>query len=372
MLDQIAIVRSATFGDRLRAWFSRWSTSTTAMLTIGLTLCVGGLDYVTGPHISLSEFYLLPLAMAAWLVGVRFALAIAGLSVTLWFGSMVLGGQFDLANVNLLSWSLAQLISYVAVVILLTRLRLLQMHLEERVRERAQQLTTEIQERERLQLELLGISELEQRRIGQDLHDGLCQHLAGTALSCQALHEELAGSGFAEATSAQKIVELIEEGVVLSRQSAKGLHPANLDGEGLMVELEEFAHSTSRLFGVNCRFECDSPVFVSNIAAAENMYRIAQEAVRNAVKHSAAKTIRISLTTVEDGLELKIEDDGTGIPPRAAGKGMGLRIMPFRAHVIGANFSVRQREGGGTLIICKLPIDRETRQLEDEYSHVQG
>jgi signal transduction histidine kinase len=113
-------------------------------------------------------------------------------------------------------------------------------------------------------------------------------------------------------------------------------------------------------------------VFVSNIAAAENMYRIAQEAVRNAVKHSAAKTIRISLTTVEDGLELKIEDDGTGIPPRAAGKGMGLRIMPFRAHVIGANFSVRQREGGGTLIICKLPIDRETRQLEDEYSHVQG
>ncbi len=351
-------------------FLNRRSKSTIAALAVLLTFGVGCLDYATGPHVSFSEFYLLPLALAAWWVGVRFALFIAVLSVALWVAPNAVNTGFEHVNTSIVSWAVAQLISFAVVVAVLTRLRILQSTLEQRAIERAEQLTREVRERQRLQHDLLDISEKEQRRIGQDLHDGLCQHLAGTALTCQALREELAMNGHEEAATAQKIVDLIEEGVILSRQSAKGLHPTEMGGEGLMVELEEFAAATSRLFDVPCRFDCDSPVLIANREAGEHMYRIAQEAVRNAVKHARARTIVISLNTLEDGLELKVEDDGIGFSPKThmAATGMGLRIMPYRAHIIGAQFAVRLREGGGTAVICKLPVELETEGPKHEYA----
>jgi signal transduction histidine kinase len=260
-------------------------------------------------------------------------------------------------------------VSDLIVLFVVTRLRELQASLERRVSERAAALTREISERERVQEELLRVGEREQRRIGQDLHDGLCQHLAATALNCQLLHEELAEQGVPGAGRAQHIVDLIENSIRLSRQSARGLDPVAMDAEGLMLALEEVATTTTELFRVRCRFECESPVLIHDAEVAENLFRIAQEAVRNAAAHSRATSIAILLETTENGLELRVEVNGCGLGRAAAESGgMGLRIMPQRARLIGARFSVSARPGGGTTVICVLPQQTESEGEQREHA----
>ncbi|HEY2445465.1 MAG TPA: sensor histidine kinase [Rhizomicrobium sp.] len=328
------------------------------VVAILLALCIGVFDYLTGTHISLSAFYLLPVSLAAWFIGARFGLLIAGLCVAVWMLGGIGAGDEDFADAFLLTWNgTVQLMSFVVVVFVLARLRSLNQVLESRVRERASALTREIAERERLQHLLLDASEQEQRRIGQDLHDGLGQHLAGTAIAGQVLREKLERQRLREAADAKKVVELIEEGVSLTRRSVKGLHPVAMDAEGLMLALEEFAATSGRLFEVNCRFVCESPVLVHSAATAEHLFRIAQEATRNAIQHGCAKEIVIELNTFEEGHELRIEDDGSGIAPSLSSTGgMGLRIMAHRAQLIGASFEVNQRTGGGTIVTCRLPV----------------
>jgi signal transduction histidine kinase len=328
-----------------------------------LTVFIGIFDYATGAQISLSAFYLIPVTIAAWYVGFAFALVIAAACVGVWATGNVVGGDDEFATPFLVTWNCTvQFASYFVVVVAVTRIHSLQKSLEERVRERAAALTREVRERELLQRELLQVSEREQRRIGQDLHDGLCQHLAGTAMAGQVLREKLARQRLSEAADAQRVVELIQEGVVLSRSSAKGLHPVEFDAGGLMLALEELADTTSKLFKVACRFECESPVLVRDREAAEHMYRIVQEAVRNAISHGRAANIAIRLEAVEDGQELRIEDDGRGMPAAPSREGMGLRIMQNRALVIGGRFRIDRREGGGTIVCCSLPYGAETEE----------
>jgi signal transduction histidine kinase len=332
------------------------SKSVIAVLAVLLTFLVGYLDFATGPGISMSAYYLLPLALAAWYVGPRFAVAIMVLGIAVWIPANVYNGDPDLGPPAVIAWNATvQLVSDVIVVFTVTKLRALQAGLESRVRDRAAALTREISERERAQEELLEVSEREQRRIGRDLHDGVCQHLAATALSCQLLREELAEQGSPGAARAQKIVELIEESIRLSRQSARGLDPMVMDAEGLMVALEEMAASTTQLFRIRCTFECDSPVLIHNPGVADHLFRIAQEAVRNAVAHARASHIAIRLESDEKGLELRIEDDGVGLRLNEFRAGMGLRIMPQRARLIGASFRAGPRPEGGTAVVCLLP-----------------
>jgi len=336
-----------------------------------LTLIVGYIDYVTGPGISMSAYYLLPLALAAWYVGWRFSTAIVVLGVVVWIAANISNGDPNFHNFPVLAWNATvQVVSDAIVVFVVTRLRELNVSLEARVRERAAAVTKEVVERERVQEDLLNVSEREQRRIGRDLHDGLCQHLAATALTCQLLREELAEQGSASAARAQKVVELIEKSIRLSRQSARGLDPVAMDAEGLMSALEEMAATTTDLFRVRCTFECESPVLVHDSAMTEHLFRIAQEAVRNAVTHSHASHIAVTLETTENGLELRVEDDGMGFEPgkntKDTKKGMGLRTMPLRAKLIGATFRATSSPGAGTIITCVLPVAKQPtrRQLE--------
>jgi signal transduction histidine kinase len=327
-----------------------------AAASILLALCFGEFDYVTGTHVSLSAFYLLPVSLAAWFLGIWFGLAIAVLCVGVWIAGNIAAGDTSFSDPFLAAWNGAvQLCSFVVVVFVLTKLRDLNRDLELRVRERAAALTREIAERERLQHLLLEASEQEQRRIGQDLHDGLGQHLAGTAIAGQVLREKLEKRHMQEAGDARKVVELIEEGVSLTRRSAKGLHPVDLTAEGLMFALEEFAATSARLFDVNCRFVCETPVLIHSATMAEHLFRIAQEATRNAIQHGGARNIVIELNALEDGHELRIEDDGVGMAstPTSTG-GMGLRIMAHRAHMIGATFGMAARAEGGTAVVCRF------------------
>jgi signal transduction histidine kinase len=123
-----------------------------------------------------------------------------------------------------------------------------------------------------------------------------------------------------------------------------------------MEALEDFAASTNDLFRISCRFECPLPVLINDIQVAQHLYRIAQEAVGNAIKHGRARNIEIRLEAHKGGKRLCIIDDGTGRPPFSPdGKGMGLRIMSYRADRIGAMFGIRRRDPVGTIVICFLP-----------------
>jgi signal transduction histidine kinase len=324
---------------------------------------IGFSDYLTGTHMSFSAFYLVPVSVGAWFVGSAFGLFIAALCVTVWAWGNVIAGDANFANPFLTAWNGSiQLASFSVVVFVLGQLRNLTRDLERRVRERAAALTKEIAERERLQNLLLQASEKEQRRIGQDLHDGLGQHLAGTAIAGQVLREKLERRRIEEAKDAEKVVQLIEEGVSLTRRSAKGLYPVDMQAEGLMLAIDEFALTTTRLFDVNCRFVCESPVLVHSAVVAEHIFRIAQEATRNAIQHGNAHNIDIELNTLEEGYELRIADDGSGLPSTLPSDGgLGLRIMAHRAQTIGADFQVTSRAEGGTIVACRLPATIEEK-----------
>jgi signal transduction histidine kinase len=344
--------------DRWVQRIEQLSKSVLCAFVLLLTAFIGFFDFIAGIDVSLSAFYLLPVAIAARFVGPAFALVVSALSVAAWIGGdlIINPGFWDGFT---LSWNIViQFTSYAVVVMLITNLRNLRGALEIRVRQRAQALTREIAERERLERELLYVSEREQRRIGQDLHDGLCQHLAGTALAAQVVSDKIAGRKPIDVRDAANVVELIEEGIQLARGMAKGLNPVEMNADGLMQSLQEFSGTASEMFRVSVRFECDSPVLIRDESVAEHLYRIAQEAVGNAIKHGKANTIVIQLSAVEEGFLLRIQDDGAGIPdPLPANSGMGLRIMANRSHVIGASFSARADSAeGGTVVTCLIPF----------------
>ena len=320
-----------------------------------IVLVIGLVDFWTGHEISFSVFYLLGVALAVWLVGCGFGIVISVLSVVVWLaGDFASGARF--ASPLIPIWNALILLAfYLVVVWLLHRLRTFQEELAEQVRDRTAALTEEMAERERLERELLEISEREQRRIGQDLHDGLCQHLTGTTLAGQVLEEKLAAQNLPEARDAHQLVALVEDGIHLSRRLAKGLYPVEVEADGLMLALDEYAAITSELFKTRCRFECDLPVLIHDAATAGHLYRMAQEAVRNAIKHGKAKNILIRLEASEEGLLLSIKDDGCGLPKSLPkDRGMGLRIMAHRAAMIGGRFSALADPTGGTLISCAL------------------
>jgi PAS domain S-box-containing protein len=214
----------------------------------------------------------------------------------------------------------------------------------------------DISERKRLEKMILEISETERRRIGQDLHDGLGQHLTGVAFMGKVLADRLAESSAVDAAEAAKIVKLVNESIKMTRELARGLLPVVSEAHGLVFALEHYASEVSELFHVACHLECDDPIVVHDEALADHLHRLAQEAVTNAVKHGHAKSITIELAAVKGGGVLTIRDDGCGfdVVPRSE-SGLGLRIMSYRAKMIGGSLSV-QSSLGGTVVRCSFPI----------------
>jgi two-component system, NarL family, sensor histidine kinase NreB len=213
---------------------------------------------------------------------------------------------------------------------------------------------TDITEHKRLEQEVLQISEMEQRRIGQDLHDGICQQLAGIEFKLQALTENLPDKGQADRVGL--IAAHVRDAIAQTRSLARGLSPVVLESEGLMFALTKLAEDTGKLFDAQCRFKNEGPVLIHNHDAATHLYRIAQEAVTNAIKHGKARYIEIRLAAEPERVVLTIEDNGTGLAPGAeGGKGMGLHIMKYRAGMIGAQVLLQTQPAGGTAVICFLP-----------------
>src|SRR5256885_8222533 len=249
-------------------------------------------------------------------------------------------------------------ISYGLFAAVLSKLRILVGELDRRVQERTAALQREMAERQRLDREIAQVADRERRRLGQDLHDRLGQHLTGTALAAQVLKEKLGTKSAPEAAEAEKLVRYVEEGIDLTRNLARGFFSPELEADGLSVALEGLAENISERFTVNCIFHGGDSILVRDSAVATQLYRIAQEAVTNAAKHAAAENIDIRVTVNGSELALTITDDGVGIPDKLPdSKGLGLRLMRHGAALIGATLSV-QRHGGrnGTAAICKLRI----------------
>ena len=337
-------------------WPARCSRATILAISGLLLLLIGLADYLITWEISLAIVYVYPIAIAAWYVGAGWAYAFSLVSIVLFTAGDVAQGQ-PYSSWLIPEWNaFIRLALYAVVIQLLTHIRSLTEDLEIRVFQRTSDLRKEIGARERLERELLEVGARERRRLGFDLHDGLCQHLTGTALAVHVLKEKLASRGMPEAKEAAKAVDLIEDGIMLSRKMAKGLQPVEMHAGGLMQALQEFAASTTDLFKVNCKFECESPILVADVSTADHLYHIAREATGNGIKHGHARNVVITLEAHEDGSLLTITDDGKGIPmPLPKNGGMGLTIMAQRAKLIGATFDIRRNEPGGTLISCCLP-----------------
>ncbi|HEY3861911.1 MAG TPA: sensor histidine kinase [Verrucomicrobiae bacterium] len=323
-------------------------------LSLGIVAVVGFFDYFTGFELNFFAFYLIPVILGVWTAGWGFGIFVSALCVVVSVaGDKIAGARYSSPLVPV--WNTAIYLTFFLVVVwIVARLRSLQLDLEERVRQRTAALNNEMQERMRLEEEILSISEREQQRLGRDLHDSLCQHLTGVALAGEVLSEQLAAQAKPEAKAVDHIVQMVEGAIELTRTLARGLHPIELMGEGFTDALRELAATVTEGLKTLCTFECDKPVEIVEPAVATHLYRIAQEAITNAVKHSNAKSISVRLESEDGGLTLAIADDGRGMPAKIAG-GMGLRTMAYRASVIGASFSVEPRQPAGTCVICKLP-----------------
>ena len=224
---------------------------------------------------------------------------------------------------------------------LLRSLRLTKETLEQRVEERTASLSAELAERRRLEKEILAIGEREQRRIGLDIHDSLCQHLTGTALAEQFLVEKLAARG-APRSRTPPGSGFNRRCHLLSTRLGGGSFPLEADGEDLPGALSELAvhYSTDSMWLAGLLAE---PIDIRDNTVATHLYRIAQEAVHNAIRHGHAQKIGIRLGKSGNGA-LLIHDDGSGIVAgRPMHQGMGLRNMKYRASILGGSLTPRRR-----------------------------
>ncbi|MFZ0038910.1 MAG: PAS domain S-box protein [Candidatus Acidiferrales bacterium] len=220
----------------------------------------------------------------------------------------------------------------------------------------------DVTERQRLQKTILEISSREQRRIGQDLHDGLGQHLTGIAFMSKVLQQKLAESALPESADADKILKLVNAAVSKSRELARGLIPVMSDSHGLMSGLKQLASEVEDLFKISCRFDCDDQVLIGDVNVATHLYHIAQEAVNNAIRHGKATHVIIRLSSFKNACTLTITDDGVGIPdtPSPDG-GMGLHIMRYRASMIAGTLQVGRAPLGGTSVECAFSLKHQDR-----------
>ena len=319
------------------------------LLPVSIISLMGWIDYRTEWELSLFVFYALPIILSVWLIGDMAGVAMSLLCSAIWWFA---NQNFQPYETQLgYAWAmLSRLIFYFVVVFSVTS-----------VRKRQEEDATRIQmleERRQLERDIVTVSEHEQQRIGQDLHDGLCQQLAAIGCAARMLAEDLKMQGVAAACDAEHIEESVHQAVQEARSLARGIFPVHVDQSGLSAALKELAQNTTRLTSVEIEVKESAEVSLEDPGVSMHLYRIAQEAVANAVKHGSPRHILIDLRIARDELTLMIEDDGHGIQPdsKVYSEGMGLRTMRYRAQSLGARLEVCPRLIGGTLVICRLPL----------------
>ena len=314
-----------------------------------LVAFIGWLDYLSGFESSLLIFYLAPIAIGTWFLGIWFGIAIAIFCVTATIVSDLAAGLSGVAIWNCVS----AFVAYLFFIFLLRRWHSLLREMHLRVKERTADLQRELVRRQQLEKEIAVVAEEERSRVGRELHDSLGQHLAGTGLLAETIANHLEKENSSIQPTARKVVRLIDQGIELTREIARGLYSSELDGDGLFSALESLSRSVASN-QVKCEFEhIGKPP--SSKELATQVYWVAREAVANALKHAQPQHVRIHLQTTDDYLRLKVEDDGRGLSQSTRKDGIGLRVMAQRAELAGGTLRV-EKAAHGTVVHCEIPL----------------
>jgi signal transduction histidine kinase len=340
---------SKAFARQPRSWILAEMAS--ALMVIGV------LDFVTTYNFRLLPFYAGPIFVVGWFFGKRLGVATAVVSTVIWWSSNWFNGDPDL-HTWVWAWEIARHAgSFLLVAWTASALRAKSDMAAARI--------ALLEHSRQLEREIINISEESQRRIGQDLHDGVCQVLAALSCSAASLRTDLENRSLpAEANTAAELAHLLQAAVVETRDLARSLVPAHINEVGLGAALEALAQSVTRLHRVNCTFESRGRETPGAEDVSIHLYRIAQEAVSNAIKHGKAKNIRLSLLQAADRWTLRITDDGSGISATPPKSGMGLAVMAYRARVTGGDLALERPAAGGTRVTCTMPAkEREPQDV---------
>ncbi len=333
--------------------FQRQSQTIIVFEMILLVLIVGVIDFVTGYQVNFFMFYGPPIFLTAWFCDKKTALLVALLSGITWWWADFASGHPYLHNWHE-AWEVVMRLGFfIFVAIGSSALRARRDIAEARI--------ALLEHSRRLEKEIVTISERERERIGQDLHDGLCQYLAAIGCAAAALETDLERLQLpAKAELAGEVRALLADAVMQTRNLARGLVPVETSANGLASALEELTVSVSRLARIDCSFEQTHEVNITDEAMATHLFRIAQEAINNAIKHGDAGHINVKLGARGYSISLEIRDDGGGIENSAAsGSGLGLNILQYRAHCVGGHVRIAQLPTGGTLVACIVPQREE-------------
>jgi signal transduction histidine kinase len=376
-----AKVRTTFTSTRWLSWVNAQNPSMLAIFSALIVLAIGVIDFATGPEISFAIFYLLPIIIASWFVSKRAGLLIAALAG-------VLGLVADLSNAGAIDkiavpvWNdSARLCIFVLVVVMLARIRTLQNGLEETVLRRTQQLEVETARGLAMEREVAAVSTREQQRIAHELHDGLGQELGGLAFQAKVLAARLADGGIPHSQEAERLVSLLNQSIARTRSLSNLLDPVGTESGGLRQALSHLVDRSGRVFGTACTFSSPEALPPVSKEAELDLYRIAQEAIHNAAQHGQASEVQVRVTASPEALVLSIRDNGHGFVPvnsqsmaahrgnhsdndqesanGAAPKhdrGMGLRIMRYRAAGLNARLEIGSEAGRGTKVVCTMPL----------------
>ncbi len=221
-----------------------------------------------------------------------------------------------------------------------------------------------LEEQRHLERQVLDVSEREQQRLGQDLHDGLGQALAGIAYMLQSIPLEPEQ----QTGHLARITELVNHSLTQTRELAKGFYPVELERHGLQLALQELAMNVRHTFKINCRVACDKSMNRLDKAVQIQLFRIIQESIRNAVRHGEARTIQIQTARARNEAIVLVKNDGRRFPTEkmrltvANSHGMGLKIMHYRARLIGATLEFTPGRKSGCTVRCTIPLAQRNRR----------
>ncbi len=326
-----------------------WIFAEAATLLLPIAFC----DYSSGYEVSLSILYCVPIFLVAWFCDKKSGLLMALLAALTWWWADAQAGHPYLQSWLEVWEVLVRCGFFIITAIGIGAVR--------QQRDASAARIALLEYSQRLEREIIGISEREQERIGQDLHDGICQCLAALSCSAASLKNDLEGHHLpAEAKIADELAAYLRDAVVQTRNLARGLVPVQMDEAGLSSALEELSASATRLLGIRCVYEPSGAPMIRDNAVALHLYRIAQEAINNATKHGKAGSVVVSLIEDGEATTLRIADDGRGVSKTANGSdGMGLGLMHYRARLVGGELSIEEPPEGGTVISCGIPLRQE-------------
>ena len=336
-----------------------WRGRTVAVLTGGLAGIgiIGSLDFVVKTDISVSSLYLLPICFVAWFLGMGAGLTAAALAALVWLAGELLGSAPYYGWPGAFWQGGSRLIFFVVVSVLVSRIRVFKLRLEALVRERTAALEAEVVRRKELEQEAAEIADHELERVAHELHDQLAAYLSGIAFRVKALAESLDRHAATESADARNLVSLINDATDQVRNLARLLAPVERNQDDLELALSQLAAEVERVFGITCALEISNKLPKMSNDKVQQLYRIAQEAVRNAIQHAQADLVQISVRLTHDQVQLVVGCHGKAWEhPSATRVGLGLRIMRHRSERLGGRLAIQHTDDGRTLVTCEVPF----------------